>query len=192
MARKVTSKSKITPKVRADWQNRLVLKGLTLTRIVLGFVFLWAFLDKLIGLGFATCRDQVSNAVNVGCTQSWLNGGSPTSGFLEHGTKGPFAESFQALAGNGLVDWLFMLGLLGIGSALMFGFAIRAAAVSGGLLLTLMWLATLWPETNPVIDDHVVYALILGVIYLTANQQYLSVRPAWRKLPVVKSLPWLW
>ncbi len=29
---------------------------LSLTRIAIGFIFLWAFLDKLLGLGYSTCR----------------------------------------------------------------------------------------------------------------------------------------
>jgi thiosulfate dehydrogenase [quinone] large subunit len=64
----------------------------------MGLIFLWAFFDKLLGLGFAT---KAENA--------WINGGSPTSGFLLHGTKGPFAEFFQSLAGIPTVDWLFMV-----------------------------------------------------------------------------------
>ena len=48
------------------------------SRISLGFYFLWTFFDKLIGLGFSTCRDAVGGAVTVGCEQAWLFGGSPT------------------------------------------------------------------------------------------------------------------
>ncbi|RGA01239.1 hypothetical protein DI270_030565 [Microbispora triticiradicis] len=40
-------------------------------RIAIGWVFLWAFLDKLFGWGFATPA-----------AKAWINGGSPTTGFL--------------------------------------------------------------------------------------------------------------
>ena len=72
-----------------------------LLRIMLGWIFLWPFLDKLFGWGFATEAGQ-----------GWLQGGSPTAGFLQFGTKGPLAEYFQSLAGQAWVDWLFMAGLL--------------------------------------------------------------------------------
>ena len=47
-----------------------------LLRMAVGWIFLWAFLDKLVGLGFAT---------EVG--KGWLNGGSPTFGFLNFGSS---------------------------------------------------------------------------------------------------------
>ena len=42
--------------------------ALALSRILLGFVFLWAFLDKTFGLGFATAAEK-----------AWVAGGSPSS-----------------------------------------------------------------------------------------------------------------
>ncbi len=50
-------------------------------RLGMGWTFSWAFIDKVFGLGFAT---KAAGA--------WLNGGSPTFGFLKFGTKGPFAD----------------------------------------------------------------------------------------------------
>jgi hypothetical protein len=44
-------------------------------RIALGLTFLWAFFDKLFGLGFSTCRDASTNVVTVMCEQSWYQGG---------------------------------------------------------------------------------------------------------------------
>ena len=42
------------------------------------------------------------------------------------------------------MDWLFMIGLLGIGVALLLGVALRPAAASGALLVMMMWFAV-WP-----------------------------------------------
>ena len=47
-------------------------------------------------------------------------------------------------------DWLFMLGLAAIGTALLLGIGMRVAAVSGALLYLLMWTVVLPPQTNPV------------------------------------------
>src|SRR3990167_631912 len=101
-----------------------------LLRLALGFTFLWAFLDKLFGLNFATSPDK-----------SWLSGVSPTFGFLQNAVHGPFASIYNSLAGSVLVDWLFMLGLLLIGTSLIFGICLRLAGFSGALLMFLMWLS---------------------------------------------------
>jgi len=144
-------------------------------RIALGWVFLWAFLDKLFGLGHET----ESKA-------AWINGGSPTSGFLGHATAGPFADLYQNIAGQAWADWLFMIGLAGIGTALIAGIAIRIAAASGALLLVLMWTAVLPPENNLFMDDHLIYALALVTLALANAGHVLGLGQVWERIPVVQ------
>ncbi len=131
-----------------------------LLRLFMGFIFLWAFLDKVFGLGFATTSDK-----------AWIHGGSPTTGFLSFGVKGPFVEIFHGLAGVAVVDWLFMLGLLFVGLTLIFNRYIKLGCVAGSLMLFFMYLALLLPENNPVIDDHIVYILVLALIAFRSNDQ---------------------
>ena len=144
-------------------------------RIALGWVFLWAFLDKLFGLGHET----ESKA-------AWINGGSPTSGFLGHATTGPFADMYQNIAGQAWADWLFMIGLAGIGTALIAGVAIRIAAAAGALLLVLMWTAVLPPENNPFMDDHIIYALTLIALALANAGHVLGLGRVWEGTPFVQ------
>jgi thiosulfate dehydrogenase (quinone) large subunit len=54
---------------------------------------------------------------------------------------GPFEGTFHAWAGAAWADWLFMVGLLGIGIALVLGVGPRVAAVSGTVMMVLMWAA---------------------------------------------------
>ncbi len=129
-----------------------------LARIALGIEFLWAFFDKLLGLGFAT---KFADA--------WVRGGSPTTGFLKFGVHGPFANFFHSLSGQVWVDWLFMAGLLGIGIALTFGIFAKAGAWCGALMLTLMWLALFPPENNPIFDEHLIYTLFLVGVALDSS-----------------------
>ncbi len=135
----------------------------TTLRYVMSFIFLWAFFDKTFGLGFATKTDM-----------AWIHGGSPTTGFLSHAVRGPFVDFFHSLAGVALVDWLFMLGLLGTGLALLFRRYVLWGAVSGVSLLLLMWAALLLPENNPIIDDHIVYALVLVLLAIESRTTYLE------------------
>ncbi len=156
---------------------RYLLAGL---RLALGWVFLWAFLDKLFGLGFAT---KAENA--------WIDGGSPTQGFLGNAVKGPFADFYSSFAGAAWADWLFMIGLAGIGIALTAGVAMRIATAAGALLLVLMWTAVLPPENNPFMDDHLIYAGVLILLALTAAGETLGLGKIWNRLPIVRRLPWL-
>jgi thiosulfate dehydrogenase [quinone] large subunit len=153
--------------------------GLAVTRVLLGVVFLWAFLDKLFGLG-----------VSTPAARAWLSGGSPTTGFLK-GVEGPFASFFNGLSGSAVADWLFMLGLLGIGVALLLGVAMKLAGWSGALLMVLMWAASLPLENNPVVDDHLVYASILLVLSAAAAHQRFSLADWWQGLGFVKKNSWL-
>lgn len=163
---------------------------MALLRISLGWIFLWAFFDKLLGLGFATCRAE-SGIAEILCQNAWLSGGSPTTGFLTHGTQGPFAAMFQAMAGNPIVDWLFMLGLLGIGVSLVFGMAMKLGGWSAALMMVLMYLAALSPENNPIIDDHIVYAFAaLALAYNDAGKTF-GLGEWWSKTAIVKKNKWL-
>jgi len=153
---------------------------LGVARLAMGWTFLWPFLDKTFGLGHETAS-----------ADAWVNGGSPTSGFLGHATKGPFADFYQGMAGDAWADWLFMLGLLGIGVALIAGVATRMAAAAGALLLVLMWTAVLPPDNNPFLDDHLIYALLLAVLALSGAGRTLGMGAIWEKLPFVKERAYL-
>jgi len=122
-------------------------------RLAMALIFLWAFVDKLFGLGFAT---KTENA--------WINGGSPTSGFLLNSTRGPLGEFFKGLAGMPLVDWLFMLGLLFVGLTFLFNKFVTFGALAGSVMLILMYLAVFPPQNNPLLDDHIVYILVLALL----------------------------
>jgi thiosulfate dehydrogenase (quinone) large subunit len=153
-----------------------ILAGLT--RLSLGWVFLWAFLDKTFGLGYATAGKD-----------AWLEGGSPTFGFLEFGTKGPFKDFFSSFAGATWADWLFMLGLLGIGLGLMLGVMVRISAWGGALMMVLMWAAALLPENNPFMDDHIVYAFVLLLLAEMGAGRWLGLGAWWERQNVVERNP---
>ena len=149
-----------------------------LLRIFMGWIFFWAFIDKVFGLGFTTEPEK-----------SWLVGGSPTMGFLKFGTKGPLAQIFQSIAGNGFVDWLFMLGLLLIGLSLILGIGMKIATKSGSLLMLLMYLAAMPPEHNPIIDEHLVYILVLLNLKLNNAGNHLGLGNRWSNTTLVQKYP---
>ena len=162
---------------------------LALLRVAIGSVFLWAFADKLLALGFATGR-QDDGTVDVLGPAAWINGGSPTRGFLANGTDGPLAGLFQAMAGVTVVDWLFMLGMLGVGVAFVLGIAMRVAAVAGATQMLLIRAATA-PENNPVVDQHVIYAIVLVALAAAGAGDHWGLGRAWRRSGLVRRLPLL-
>ncbi|EKD28987.1 MAG: DoxX family protein [uncultured bacterium] len=128
-------------------------------RIVMGWFFLWPFFDKLFGLGFSTCLDKTTKVVTYGCKSAWINGGLVTKGFLG-GSTGVFAEFYKGIAGQPAVEWLFMIGLLCIGLALLAGIGVKIAGYSGALMVLLMWSVNIPPSSNPIIDAHILEALV--------------------------------
>jgi thiosulfate dehydrogenase [quinone] large subunit len=177
-------------RVEAETQESIVTrpmvrKVLAVARIVIGFTFLWAFLDKLFGLGFATPSSR-----------AWINGGTPAQGFIK-GIDGPFHDVFQIVA-NPVGDWLFMAGLLGIGVAMIAGAGLRIAAVAGTLLMLFMFLAE-WPtatalvdgkvvsgSTNPIVDSHWHEALLLIISAVTLAGDTWGLGKWWGNLGFVK------
>ena len=70
---------------------------LAVLRIMFGFYFLWAFLDKTFGLGWATTSEN-----------AWINGGSPTEGYLSgvvDDPNTPFQGLFETFLGQTWADW---------------------------------------------------------------------------------------
>lgn len=144
--------------------------ALGILRISMGLIFLWAFFDKLLGLGYATTPDK-----------SWLAGGSPTSGFLQFGVHGPFADFYHSLAGSGLVDWLFMLGLLFIGVSFTFGIFMKLGGTAGVMMLILMYTAVgIQPANNPLIDDHIIEILVLLTLVFSGAGSYIGFGNKWK------------
>jgi len=160
-------------------------RSLALLRIGFGLTFLWAFFDKLLALGFHTGYDQAGNLDRFG-DAAWINGGSPTNGFLKFGADGPFDSFYHSIAGAAWADWLFMLGLLGIGLALTLGIGMRLAAAAGVVLYLMMWSVVLPPENNPVIDDHILGAITLVVLAATGAGNTWGLGRIWSRNKVVE------
>jgi thiosulfate dehydrogenase (quinone) large subunit len=151
-------------------------------RFVIGWTFLWAFLDKTFALGFST---EAGNG--------WIEGGSPTAGYLMGASEGWFGPLWQSLSGTAIADWLFMLALLGLGIAAILGIGLRVAAVAGVLLAGSMYLSQLPPSgaTNPITTTHWYYALLFVLFPLLDAGRTWGLAGVWERLPLVRSASWL-
>lgn len=150
-------------------------------RLVMGWLFLWAFVDKLFGFGFATTPDK-----------AWLSGGSPTYGFLKFAAQGALASFYHGLAGSQVIDWLFMLGLLVVGAGLCLGVMVRLVSLVGVLMVLLMFTAlSLPPANNPLFDEHIIYGIVFVGILFTRPGEWLGLGRWWRSTALVRGYPWL-
>ncbi|MFX0013035.1 MAG: hypothetical protein ACFFB2_04340 [Promethearchaeota archaeon] len=159
-------------------------------RIAMGFVFLWPFLDKMFGLGFATAPEN-----------SWLAGASPTQGFLQFygvNQNSPFAFLFSDVLGNTyqLVDIAYMGMLLFAGIGLISGVLVRLSSISTIIFLASVYLSE-WiiaPAEgtmvfNPLIDEHIIYILVLLLFIIVPVGNYLGLGEKWSKLSFVERIP---
>ncbi len=162
--------------------SRLGGVAIAALRLSLGFVFLWAFLDKTFGLNYSTSSER-----------AWINGGSPTKGFLASVDFGPFQSFFNTIAGAWWANLLFMAGLFAIGVALILGVGLRLAAVGAVLMMAMMWAAE-WPlarftstgdptgSTNPLTDYHWIYALAAVVLAVIGAGRFFGLGNWWAKV----------
>jgi thiosulfate dehydrogenase (quinone) large subunit len=169
------------PSIEQTPRSRAFARVMAVARIAVGWVFLWSFLDKAFGFGYATPSEG-----------AWINGGSPAAGWLEHGTAAsPFAPMFSAMAGSGVVDVLYMVAMLGIGLALILGIGLRVNAVLGGLVVLMMWAGSLPLETNPFFSYHLLYAILFVAFAVGAVGHTWGLGRRWERLAIVQKARWL-
>ncbi len=161
-----------------------------LLRIAMGWTFLWAFLDKAFALGFATGRNPDTGAIDFFGKAAWIHGGSPTDGALTFALRGPFKGLYSGLIGQSWIEWVYMVSMLLIGTALILGIGTRLAALGGIAWMGIFYTATaIWPDNNPFLDEHLVYIIVLaGIAYVGAGR-YLGLQRYWERLPLVKRFP---
>jgi len=150
---------------------------LAVLRIAIGWMMLWPFFDKLLGLGFQTPSGA-----------GLVDGGSPSS-FVVYVASGIFKDLFNSLAGNSIIDLIFMAGLLILGIALILGFAAKLTSIAMTVFLILMYMLVVPPTDNPVIDYHITWILAIWAIYFLGGYERLSIYNRWKEFGLVKRFP---
>jgi thiosulfate dehydrogenase [quinone] large subunit len=84
-----------------------------------------------------------------------------------------------------------MIGLAGIGTALLLGIGMRVAALSGAVLYLMMWTVVLPPENNPIVDDHIIGALAILALALVHAGDTFGFGRWWKQQPIVQQNHWL-
>ncbi len=145
--------------VTTTWSGAVVRRTAALTRLVLGSIFLWAFLDKLLALGHDTGKNPVTGVTTTYGDAAWVHGASPTtdsSSTRAGRSRRPTTPSPATPSSTGSSCWACSASASGSSSASPCARSPRP----GSLLLVMMWASTLPPANNPVLDDHLVDALV--------------------------------
>lgn len=152
-------------------------KMLAIFRILLGWLLFWPFLDKMFGLGFQTPAGS-----------GFIDGGSPSS-FVSYVTTGIFADLFNSLAGNFVIDIILLAALLLGGVALILGIASKISTIGTSVFLIVMYLLCIPPADNPIIDHRIVLVTGLIACYYLGGFEHFSLYDKWKGLSIVKRFP---
>jgi thiosulfate dehydrogenase [quinone] large subunit len=156
--------------------------AIALTRVTVGWVFLYAGLEKVFGATPFTA-----------------------AGFLKFGTIGTTAEKvaegtivnpthdfWVSLAGNGtllpIVNTLVVFGEVAIGVALILGIATRFASVMGFLMMGLFWIAA-WDFAFGVVEYHSVLAIVALALGIIGAGEAFGLDAIVDETPIVKRIP---
>lgn len=123
------------------------------------------------------------------------------SGYLQNAIPAgnPLTSWFASMAGNPVVDWLVVWGLVLTGIGVMFGALTRFNAFWASIMMFLFYLASLQGglfaflplQHGFVIDEHIIYIAILWGVSTFGAGQILGVDGWLRKNDYVKKHPWL-
>lgn len=152
-----------------DCLDRSDKKFLAALRIALGWLFFYAGITKV------------------------LNPAWSAKGYLL-GSK-TFAGFYAWLASDGvlpIVDFVNEWGLTLLGVSLMLGVFVRLSSLLGALMMFLYWLPVLdFPKVEHgwLVDDHVIYALVLLFFAAVKAGRWYGLEERCAKLPICAKYP---
>ena len=153
-----------------DTLTRARERGLVVLRVVLGFGFFYAGLEKL--LNFAGDEKPWSA---FGFLKFATGGTIPNmTGLTDPMSHNPTQGLWTGLAANptllGVVDFLVVFGELAIGIALILGIATRLAGAFGAVMMFLFWIAA-WDFQYGIVNQQFVYMVLSAfVAYASAGR----------------------
>ena len=145
-------------------------RGLFILRVVLGFGFLYAGIEKL--LNFAG-EDKPWSA--FGFLKFATGGTIPNMvGHTDPMSHNPTQAIWTGLAGDptllGIVNFLVVFGELAIGIALIFGIATRLAGILGAVMMFFFWIAA-WDFQYGIVNQQFVYMILSAFLaYASAGR----------------------
>ena len=147
-------------------------KAVAIGRIIIGVIFLWAGLEKVIG-GAGEWTAKGFLAFGTGGTLGWP---FVTGAVVEGTIFNPTHQFWVDLSKNdglmNVVNFLVQFGQISIGLALILGVATRFASLMGSLMMLFFFVAA-WDFAYGVVNQHLTYAVVtLGLGVIGAGNYY--------------------
>jgi thiosulfate dehydrogenase [quinone] large subunit len=146
-------------------------KAVAIGRIVIGVIFLWAGLEKVIG-GAGEWSAKGFLAFGTSGTLGW-----PFVTEVVEGTVfNPTHEFWVGLSANAgvmsVINLLVPFGQVAIGTSLILGIATRFASAMGALMMLFFFFAA-WDFAYGIVNQHLTYAVVtLGLGIIGAGNYY--------------------
>lgn len=168
-----------------DAITRVRERGIVVLRLAMGWVFLFAGIEKVLALGgkpfsaagylqFATAGTWPGVTLDQG---QYIN---PTH---------PFWASLGTNASLiGVINVLVVFGELAIGTALILGLFTRFAAAMGTLMLTFFFLAS-WDFANGIVNSDAIYAILTASLGIMGAGRVFGLDAIVEKTEFVKRVP---
>ncbi len=149
--------------------NKLHMAGIALLRVLVGIIFLWAGIDKLL-TGFSAAGFL---AHATGGSLGWpFVTGTADPGTIYNPTHEFWVSLSQNAGAMTVVNFLVVAGEIGIGIALILGALTRFAAIMGSLMMLLFFFAA-WEFSNGIVNQHLTYMVVcLAIAGLGAGRYY--------------------
>jgi thiosulfate dehydrogenase [quinone] large subunit len=146
-------------------------KAVAIGRIVIGVIFLWAGLEKVIG-GAGEWSAKGFLAFGTSGTLGW-----PFVTEVAEGTVfNPTHDFWVGLSANAgamsVINLLVPFGQVAIGTSLILGIATRFASAMGALMMLFFFFAA-WDFAYGIVNQHLTYAVVtLGLGVIGAGNYY--------------------
>lgn len=147
-------------------------RGLVVLRIVLGFGFLYAGVEKWLNFGGEDAPWSAAGFLKFGTAGTIPN----MVGLSDPMAHNPTQSVWMDLAGDptllGIANFLVVFGEVAIGTALILGFATRFAGGLGALMMFFFWIAA-WDFQYGIVNQQFVYMILSGfVAYASAGSAF--------------------
>jgi thiosulfate dehydrogenase [quinone] large subunit len=159
-------------------------QGIFVLRLVMGWVFLFAGVEKLLQLEGGGPFDA-TGFLKFATAGTW-------PGLAEGAVANPTQSFWIALASdptamaviNVMVPW----GQVAIGTALILGLFTRFASLMGVTMMALFFVAA-WDFSHGIVNQHLVYAVLTGFLGYAAAGEIHGLDPYIERLRIVRQAP---
>jgi thiosulfate dehydrogenase [quinone] large subunit len=155
--------------VLVDRPHQLAVAGL---RILVGVIFLWAGLEKVLSGEPFSAAGFLQFA--TGGTLGWpFVTGEVAEGTIFNPTQGFWAGLATNDGAMGVINVLVPFGQIGIGVGLILGLLTRFSAAMGTLMMVLFFFAA-WEFEHGIVNQHLTYALVTAFLGYIGAGNYVG------------------